>query len=113
MENFTTAITQELHYLSVESEKQPELVCPKCKIQKLVIRDQLIKCVDENCNWILFRKICGIQLNIMNLEMIIHKGRTCLLKGMTSKSGKKFDAFIVMNSDGKTSFTFPEKTKRK
>ena len=113
MENFTTAITKELLSLSVESEKQPELICPKCKIQKLVIRDQLIKCLDEDCNWFQFRKICGIQLNIMNLEMLIHKGRTNLLKGMTSKSGKKFDAFIVMNSNGETSFTFPEKTKRK
>lgn len=113
MENFTTAITKELLSLSVESEKQPELVCPKCKIQKLVIRDQLIKCLDEDCNWVQFRKICGIQLNLMDLEMLINKGRTNLLKGMISKSGKKFEAFIVMNSDGKTSFTFPEKTKRK
>lgn len=113
MENFTTAITHELLSLSVESEKQPELICPKCKIQKLVIRDQLIKCLDEDCNWVQFRKICGIQLNIMDLEMLINKGRTSLLKGMISKSGKKFEAFIVMNSDGKTSFTFPEKTKRK
>ena len=39
MENFTTTITQELLSLSVESEKQPELFCPKCKIQKLLIRD--------------------------------------------------------------------------
>lgn len=113
MENFTTAITQELLSLSVESEKQPELVCPKCKIQKLVIRDQLIKCVDEDCNWVQFRKICGIQLNLMDLEMLINKGRTSLLKGMISKSGKKFEAFIVINSNGETSFTFPEKTKRK
>lgn len=113
MENFTTAITHELLSLSVESEKQPELVCPKCKIQKLVIRDKLIKCLDEDCNWVQFRKICGIQLNLMDLEMLINKGRTSLLKGMISKSGKKFEAFIVMNSDGKTSFTFPEKTKRK
>ena len=113
MENFTTAITQELLSLSVESEKQPELICPKCKIQKLVIRDQLIKCLDEDCNWVQFRKICGIQLNLMDLEMLINKGRTSLLKGMISKSEKKFDAFIVMNSNGETTFAFPEKTKRK
>lgn len=113
MENYTRTITQELLSLSVESEKQPELVCPKCKIQKLVIRDKLIKCLDEDCNWVQFRKICGIQLNLMDLEMLINKGRTSLLKGMISKSEKKFDAFIVMNSNGETTFAFPEKTKRK
>lgn len=109
IENFTITITQELLSLSVENEKQPELVCPKCKIQKLVIRDKLIKCSDENCNWLQFRKICGIHLNFTDLEALINKGKTSLLKGMISKSGKKFDAFIVMNNIGETTFVFPKK----
>jgi DNA topoisomerase-3 len=113
MEDFTVTITQEILTLSVENEIQPELICPKCKNQKLVIRDKLIKCSDESCNWVQFRNICGIQLNLIDLEMLISNGRTNLLKGMTSKSGKKFDAFIVMNKKGETTFSFPEKKKSK
>lgn len=109
MEDFTVTITQEILALSIENEKQPELICPKCKIQKLVIRDKLVKCSAESCNWVQFRNICGIQLNLIDLEMLISKGRTNLLKGMTSKSGKKFDAFIVMNEKGETTFAFLEK----
>lgn len=109
MEDFTVTITQEILTLSVENEKYPELICPKCKIQKLTIRDKLIKCPDESCNWVQFRNICGIQLNLLDLETLITKGRTSLLKGMTSKSGKKFDAFIVMDEKGETSFSFPKK----
>lgn len=113
IENFTTIITQELLSLVVENEKQPELICPKCKNQKLVIRDKLIKCLDESCNWVQFRNICGIQLNLVDLEVLVCKGRTGLLKGLISKSGKKFDAFIVMNDIGETTFVFPEKKKSK
>lgn len=113
MEDFTVTITKEILALSIENEIQPELICPKCKIQKLVIRDKLIKCSAENCNWVQFRNICGIQLNFTDLEALINKGRTSLLKGMISKSGKKFDAFIVMNEKGEATFTFPEKKKRK
>lgn len=113
MEDFTLTITQEILALSVQNEIQPELICPKCKTQKLVIRDKLIKCPAENCNWVQFRNICGIQLNYIDLEALISKGRTSLLKGMISKSGKKFEAFIAMNDIGETTFVFPEKKKSK
>ncbi|MFC5683153.1 type IA DNA topoisomerase [Flavobacterium sp. MAHUQ-51] len=113
MEDYTKTISQEILALSVEKEKQPQLICPRCKIQKLVIRDKLMKCLDESCNWVQFRNICGIQLSFLDLETLITKGRTNLLKGMTSKSGKKFDAYIEMDEKGETAFTFPEKKKSK
>ncbi|MBA0882506.1 type IA DNA topoisomerase [Flavobacterium undicola] len=106
IETFTVAITKEILALSVGNEKQPELICPKCGIQKLVIRDKLIKCSDQNCSWVQFRNICGIQLNLENLEKLITTGKTTLLKGMSSRSGKKFDAFIVMNDKAESSFEF-------
>ncbi|WP_418263674.1 DNA topoisomerase 3 [Flavobacterium faecale] len=112
MEDFTKTITKELLELSVENEKQPDLICPKCKNQKIIIRDKLIKCPKESCNWVQFRNICGVQLSLENLEMLINKGKTGILKGMTSKSGKKFDAFIVMDEKGETTFSFPQKKKK-
>lgn len=113
IETFTTAITKEILALSVESEAQPDLICPKCKIQKVVIREKLIKCSDQSCNWVQFRNICGIHLNLENLEKLITTGKTTLIKGMSSRSGKKFDAFIVMDKKGETTFSFPEKKKGK
>lgn len=113
MEDYTKTITQEILAFSVEKEKQPELICPRCKIQKLVIRDKFIKCMDESCNWVQFRNICGVKLSFLDLETLITKGKTNLIKGMTSKSGKKFDAYIEMDKKGETTFTFPEKKKSK
>lgn len=113
IETYTKSLTQEILDLVIEVERQPELICPKCKVQKLIIRDKLVKCKDEKCNWVQFRNICGIQLNLVDLEALITKGKTNLLKGMISKSGKKFDAFIAMDEGGETYFIFPPKKKRK
>ncbi|MCH5685194.1 topoisomerase C-terminal repeat-containing protein [Niabella sp. W65] len=40
------------------------------------------------------------------IENLVKKGKTSLIKGMKSKSGKKFDAYIVMKGNGETSFEF-------
>jgi DNA topoisomerase-3 len=113
IETFTRSLTQEILDLVIAVERQPELLCPKCNVQKLIIRDKLVKCKDENCNWVQFRNICGIHLNLVDLETLITTGQTSLLKGMISKSGKKFDAFIAMDEGGETSFIFPLKERRK
>jgi DNA topoisomerase-3 len=113
IETFTRSLTQEILDLAIEVERQPELICPKCKVRKLIIRDKLVKCKDEKCNWVQFRNICGIHLSLVDLETLITKGKTNLLKGMISKSGKKFDAFITLDEGGETSFIFPQKIRRK
>jgi DNA topoisomerase-3 len=57
--------------------------------------------------------LIALHRSLVDLEALITKGKTSLLKGMISKSGKKFDAFIVMNENGETSFVFPQKKKRR
>ena len=112
IEDYATSITQELLALSLISEKIPDLSCPKCKKQHLLIRDNIVKCPDALCNWVQFRNICNVQLNVLDLECLIRTGKTSLIKGMKSKSGKKFDAYIIMNERAETSFEF-EKTKKR
>jgi len=106
MEAYAISITQELLSSSVATEKLPDLVCPKCQKQHLVIRDKIIKCPDEVCNWIQFRNICGVQLGIGDIENLVKNGKTTLIKGMKSKSGKKFDAYIVLNEKAESTFEF-------
>jgi DNA topoisomerase-3 len=53
-----------------------------------------------------------VQLNLSDLEHLIKNGKTALIKGMKSKSGEIFDAYIVMNERAETSFEF-EKTKKR
>ncbi|AZA54491.1 type IA DNA topoisomerase [Chryseobacterium sp. G0201] len=106
IEHYTRLITDELLSASISSEKLPELICPKCKTRHLIIRDKIVKCPDVVCQWVLFRSICGVQLNLKEVENLIIKGKTTILKGMTSKAGKKFDARIVLNEKAETTFEF-------
>jgi len=110
METYAKSITDELLQTSITNNNQPKLTCPKCKSQQLIIRDKIVKCPDEACNWVQFRAVCGVQISIENIVSLINKGKTALIKGMTSKAGKKFDAYIVLKENAETSFEF-EKNK--
>ena len=104
------SITNELLQTSIAQNNLPKLVCPKCKNQQLIIRDKIVKCPDEVCNWVQFRNICGVQIGIADIENLVNKGKTSLIKGMKSKAGKKFDAYIVLDEQAESSFEF-EKNK--
>ncbi|MFH6967170.1 DNA topoisomerase [Flavobacterium sp. FlaQc-28] len=106
METYATTITNELLQSSIAQNNLPKLVCPKCKSQQLIIRDKIVKCPDEVCSWVQFRNVCGVQISIIDIESLITKNNTSLIKGMKSKAGKQFDAYIVLNEDYKTSFEF-------
>ncbi|RRQ45207.1 type IA DNA topoisomerase [Chryseobacterium sp. SC28] len=110
METYAKSITDELLQTSIASTNQPKLNCPKCKSQQLIIRDKIVKCPDEACNWVQFRTVCGVQISIENVTSLVNKGKTSLIKGMTSKAGKKFDAYIVLKENAESSFEF-EKNK--
>ena len=110
MENYASSITNELLQTSIAQNNLPKLICPKCKSQQLIIRDKIVKCTDEACNWVQFRNVCGIQIGITDIENLVNKGKTSLIKGMKSKAGKKFDAYIVLNEQAESSFEF-EKNK--
>lgn len=45
-------------------------------------------------------------LTVNDIKLWVDKGKSSLIKGMKSKAGKSFDAFIVLNDAGETSFEF-------
>ncbi|WP_134091367.1 type IA DNA topoisomerase [Olivibacter sp. XZL3] len=113
MKAYASSVTQELLSMNIAGQNQPELTCPKCKSHQLFIRDKVVKCPDEACNWLLFRNICGVQLSLSEVENLVNKGKTSLIKGMKSKAGKKFDAHIVLKDNSETSFEFDNSTYKK
>ncbi|MEJ5053668.1 type IA DNA topoisomerase [Sphingobacterium sp. MYb382] len=113
MEAYTSSITQELLNVNIAKEEQPELTCPKCKTTNLVVREKVVKCPNESCNWLQFRNICGVKLGLPEIDSLVKKGKTNLIKGMKSKAGKKFDAYITMNDKGETSFEFEKNIYKK
>lgn len=114
MEAYATSVTRELLDMNIVKENQPGLTCPKCKNHQLLIWNKIVKCPDEACGWIQFRNVCGVQLSLSDIENLVRNGNTNLIKGMKSKSGKKFNTFIIMDNKGETTFEFENrKSKRK
>jgi len=106
MENYAASIVNELLQIPIAKNSLVDLICPKCKSQQLIIRDKIVKCPDETCSWVQFRNVCGAQISIDNIKSLVSKGTTSLIKGMKSRSGKKFDAYIVLNDNAETTFEF-------
>ena len=113
METYAKSITDELLQTSIANDNLPKLTCPKCKSQQLIIRDKIVKCPDEHCNWVQFRRVCEVQLSIADITNLVNNGKTPLIKGMKSKAGKKFDAYIVLNENSESSFEFEKKKSTK
>lgn len=111
IEKYASVITDELLHTAVAQNSLPELICPKCRNQKLIMRDKIIKCPDQACSWLQFRSVCGVLISIEDIESLIKQGKTSLIKGMKSRSGKKFDAYILLNANAESSFEFSKNTK--
>ena len=107
--SYVGTICEELLSLSSEQKSYPVYRCPKCGQQSVGIYAKVAKCRHESCGFHVFREVCGILLSEDNIRDLISSGRTPILKGLTSKAGKKFNARLVLGEDYATSFEFENK----
>ena len=107
--SYVVTICEELLSLIPEQKSYPVYRCPKCGQQSVGIYAKVAKCRHETCGFHVFREVCGIHLSEDNIRDLISSGRTPILKGLTSKAGKKFNARLVLGEDYITSFEFENK----
>ena len=107
--SYVGTICEELLSHSPEQKSYPVYRCPKCGQQSVGIYAKVAKCRHETCGFHVFREVCGIHLSEDNIRDLISSGRTPILKGLTSKAGKKFNARLVLGKDYATSFEFENK----
>lgn len=111
--SYVETICEELLSLSSEQKSYPVYRCPKCGQQSVGIYAKVAKCRHETCGFHVFREVCGIHLSEDNIRDLISSGRTPILKGLTSKAGKEFNARLVLKDDYTTTFEFEQNKKRK
>ena len=111
--SYVGTICEELLSLSSEQKSYPVYRCPKCGQQSVGIYAKVAKCRHETCGFHVFREVCGILLSEDNIRDLISSGRTPILKGLTSKAGKNFNARLVLKDDYTTTFEFEQNKKRK
>ena len=98
------------------SDKTDNQVCPFCGAR--VIKGKFgYFCSgkkDNGCKFFVPSEICGKSISDVQARRLIEKGKTTLIKGLKSKSGKEFDAYLVVDKkQGKIVFEFPPQNKAK
>ena len=111
--SYVETICEELLSLSSDQKSYPVYRCPKCGQQSVGIYAKVAKCRHETCGFHVFREICGIHLSEDNIRDLISSERTPILKGLTSRAGKKFNARLALKDDYTTTFEFEQNKKRK
>ena len=104
--SYVGTICEELLSLAPEQKSYPTYRCPKCGCESVGIYAKVAKCRHEGCDFHVFREVCGTLLTEDHIRDLLTTGRTPVLKGLTSKAGKKFNARLVLNEDNTTSFEF-------
>ena len=89
-----------------EALQSDKLKCPKCG-EEIRLYEKSAWC--KKCNYTLWRNIAGKRLSDDTMKKLIRDRQTGLLSGFTSKKGTKFDAYIVLDSEGAARFEFPQK----
>ena len=112
IEVYASKITEELLGATIEQEEATSLECPKCKAQTIRIYPKVAKCINEDCNLTILKKICGKNLSDAQISDLLTKGKTSTIKGLTSKAGKSFDAALTLDEEYKVKFVFPAKKKK-
>ena len=104
--SYVGTICEELLSLAPKQKSYPTYRCPKCGTESVGIYAKVAKCRHEDCDFHIFREVCGTLLTEDYIRDLLTTGRTPILKGLTSKAGKKFNARLVLNEDYTTSFEF-------
>lgn len=84
-------------------------ICPKCRLGKVTVYKEVAKCNYSQCRFIIYRDICGRMLSDQEINDLLLKGKTPLIKGFRSKKGKEFEAHIILDKHCKPVFKFPDK----
>lgn len=76
--------------------------CPKCK-SKIKELTNSFKCSDENCDFLLYKKIANKTINVEDLEKLLTVGKTDFYD-FQAKNGNSFTASIKLDEEYNTVF---------
>ncbi len=114
-DNFTKGIEVYAHQITEEllnfnlAFSANSYSCPKCGKRGLRFLPPVCKCSDDSCGFVMFRNCGGKKLSDDIFIELLSEGKTHLIKGFTSKAGKRFDAYLTLNSECKIIYEFPER----
>jgi DNA topoisomerase-3 len=109
IEVYTRQITAELLDTKITLADENTCLCPKCKTAQVRFYPKVIKCTDTNCGLTVFRNKSEKELTDRQITELLTKGKTAIIKGFKSKSGKPFDAGLKFNDEFQVIYEFLDK----
>ena len=106
---FKTKAMQAPKAAAIQADKSKgELACPQCKAGLLSRRGNFWGCARfrEGCPFTVNVIVAGKEITDLQVRELVTKRKTKVLKGFTSRAGKKFDAMLVLGPDWKVAFEF-------
>jgi len=88
-------------------------ICPSCKKGQIVEYEKSYGCTDykNGCKYTIWKEVAHKKLTAKNIEDLLQKGKTSLIKGFKSKTGSDFEAHLVLDKELKIGFEFNNKKK--
>ena len=85
------------------------LTCPKCRQGQIIEGQRGFGCnrYREGCDFVVWKEMAGKKLTERQIQTLIAKGKTGIIKGFKSKKGSKFDARLKLGPECKAAFDFP------
>ena len=85
------------------------LTCPKCRQGQIIEGQRGFGCnrYRQGCNFVVWKEIAGKKLTEKQIQTLIAKGKTGVIKGFKSRKGNKFDARLKLGPEYKAAFDFP------
>lgn len=103
-------IDKETKALKFDFSKNEICNCPKCKEGKIEDNEKVFKCGNTaKCDFVIFKEIAKKKIGVNDVIKLINNGKTNLIKGFASRTGKTFDAKLALTSDFKIEFEFSKK----
>ena len=88
------------------------LRCPSCG-EPVKVYSSVVVCSDESCGWKMWRLVSGKRIADNIIPILLEGGTTPILRGFTSKSGKRFDASLRLDESKQPEFVFQKTIKKK
>ena len=87
--------------------------CPVCKKGQIVEHDKSYGCTEykNGCKYSIWKEIAHKKLTAKNVEDLLQKGKTGLIKGFKGKTGNDFEAYLALDKQGKVNFEFKNNKK--
>ena len=87
--------------------------CPLCKKGQIVEYPKSYGCTEfkNGCKYTIWKEVAHKKLTPKNVEDLLQKGKTSLIKGFKSKTGSDFEAYLVLDKELKIGFEFNNKKK--